>query len=157
MSNPLSDVYAALKSAIRTSPDVMALADVASQGTAEDGTPRRLLADGERVRVALIPAPGGSCSNLSSSRSRLVENFALAPIAAWLSHEAAMALKWAVLATIWRNRTLGLACIEKIDVDAMSRRADLGAANVAPRDITWEFVILIRVSILLDRTDLPMG
>jgi hypothetical protein len=71
--------------------------------------------------------------------------------------ETALAVRWACLATIWRQRTLGLSYVEKIDVEVTTRTVEQGTANVQPKRPDYEYVVTVAISILLDRTTLPMG
>lgn len=156
MTNPFTAVYDALWGLIEASPEVRAIASVVSQDRALDGVSRRGLADGQAIRIALVPLPGGTLDNISTTTTRIVERFELSAVAGRLSAKDALDLKWALLLTLWRKRRLGLDYVDSVTVDAISRRGIAVPNSIGDERTTWEISVEISVAILLNRSDLPM-
>lgn len=156
MTNPFTAVYDALWGLIEASPEVRAIASVVSQDRALDGVSRRDLADGQTIRIALVPLPGGTLENISTTTTRITEHFTLSAIAGNLTGRKAVDLKWALILSFWRKRRLGLDYVEGVTVDAVSRRGIPVPNSIGDERVTWEITVDLSVSILLNRSDLPM-
>lgn len=153
--DPFADVFSALRTMLSKSSEVRAIADVSDPDRGVNATERRRLDDGDRVRMNLVPAPGGSVDQISSSHTRIIERFRITPTAGHLSHSQVMSLKFAVIKTVWRKRNLGLPFVERTDVDTIRRESAVGTQ--ATEDETWTTEIEIAVSMLLDRSQLKMA
>jgi len=152
-----AEVYATLCDVISKSPEVRACADVVDPTDGVNATERRLIDDGERVRINLVPAPGGSVEQISSSSTRILEKFRITPTAGHLSHSEVMALKWALIQTLWKHRNLDLSYVENTRINTVERESALGTGAVTPRDVTWSLEIEIEVAMLLSRNELRMS
>jgi len=162
LSNPYREMYTALWDVLAKSEDVRAVADIVSQGEGGQGVTRRKLdpeenEEGKRVRVFLVPRPGGAVKSISSTHSRVIEKFTVASASGFVSHADIMSLKWGIVKALWANRTLGLAFVERTDVDALARRPNVGTNVLGERAITWDVDLVISVTMYFDRNDLPMA
>lgn len=157
MPNPFAELYPALWAVLADSEDVRAVADIVSQTAGGIETPRRKLDEPERIRAFLVPQPRGTVESISSTHTRVVENFAVVANGGFVSHADALALKWAIIKALWAKRGLGLAFVERTDVDAVVRRPAVGTSVLGDKGVTWSVEILIHVTMYFDRTDLPMS
>ena len=158
--NAFAEVYDALCDTVRGGANVRKLADTAAgeKHPENEATNRRMTEDGFGiVRLDVVPMPGGTWKQISSSSTEIEEHFYIETCAAFLSHRDCMALEYEILAALWGNRTMGLSWVVTTRIDKTERAYALGVPAQGKRGVTWTGRIEITVTMILDRTHLPMG
>ena len=157
--NPYREVYDAILRVLRTDATLSSLLTfVPIKDINREGTTRREIGD-TRLRVALVPI-GGKLENISSSSSRATEQYLLQSVTGTMPLDNVLDLKWLLLKTFWKDRSLALSYVENVDVLSVTDESLIGTGAVNEGkgpSVSWQVTLVIVVRFLLNRTALPMA
>jgi len=162
MTNPYEETYETLVRTLQGDPELGALAEfvpVDLDDADNLGVSRRNLDDGDKLRLAVIPR-GGNVVLISSTSSEVREEYRVEAVGGAISLRLLWKLKWALLRSLWSQQTLDLDYITGLDVLLVSDEPMIGTKAVKQGtgdSVSWKLAILIRITMVFNRTDLPVG
>lgn len=160
--NPYEETYEMLLRTLGADPSLNALAEFVRVDIDDPetlGVSRRMFADAGKLRLAVIPR-GGTLALLSSTTSEVREEYRIEAIGGALSLKLLWRLKWALLKALWADQSLGKDYITGVDVMLSVDESEIGTGAVDDGEgasVAWKLGVVIRVTMLFNRTALPVG
>ena len=152
-ADPLTTVYDRLWEVVTTYPEVVDRVNIRPHEDEAKNIVKRTMEGANKPDVTFLPMRG-MLRQQDSMTSAATEKFMLRATTEHISSRDMFGLKWALAQAIWRNRSLGLEYVVRIDVDSML--GALAAGSSVPDAVHWGIVIIITVHMSFDRETLPM-